>query len=77
MTKNEKEIITIQLERTYRCVLEEFHKDKNSVEYAKAVARYAQMERLAETLCHKNANIEEYFKWSEYRKNKIYEDTNK
>ena len=46
---------------SHREMLKEFYKDRKSIEFEKAIARYTQTELLAETLCPKGKTIAEYF----------------
>ena len=76
MTKNERVIISLQLQMSHREMLKEFYKDRKSIEFEKAIARYTQTELLAETLCPKGKTIAEYYDWTEAVKAKNSEDVN-
>ncbi len=76
MTKHERVTISLQLQMLHRVMLKEFYKDRKSIEFEKAMARYTQTELLAETLCPKGKTIAEYFDWTEGVKAKNSEVVN-
>lgn len=65
MTKHERMTISLQLQVLHRLMLREFYKDRESIEYKKALAKYTQTELLADILCPKNKTLAEYFGWTE------------